>query len=197
MENQLDNEKKRSNPILWFIFAIVIPVVIILVFTYSALWLAGVDVNGWLKNTGQKIPVVSSMIKTEEEKEIEAVEQKYEETIEKNDAEIKTLTEQITEQKQTIDQLENEIKDLEAKLAYEEQEADEDNIDESEEQNLKNLSSSFKEMKPKQAALILADLSTDHAIALLDTVSNDVRGKILEAMDPKLAAQLTAEMIDN
>lgn len=197
MEKQLDNENKKSNPILWFVFAIIIPVLIILVFTYSALWLAGVDVNGWLKSTGQKIPVVSSMIKTDEEKEIEEVEQQYEQTIEENITEIKTLTDQVEAYEHTIEQLENEIEELEAKLAYEDQEEDEESSDDSTEQQLKKLSSSFKEMKPKQAALILADLSTDHAIALLDTVSNDVRGKILEAMDPKLAAELTAEMMDH
>src|SRR5690625_6226290 len=63
--------KKSVNPFLWFIFAIVIPVIIIISLTVLVLAIAGFDVSGWTKDKASNIPIVSSFITTEEEKKIE------------------------------------------------------------------------------------------------------------------------------
>src|SRR5690625_5512256 len=60
--------KKSVNPFLWFIFAIVIPVIIIISLTVLVLAIAGFDVSGWTKDKASNIPIVSSFITTEEEK---------------------------------------------------------------------------------------------------------------------------------
>ncbi|HLQ98145.1 MAG TPA: hypothetical protein VK135_05590, partial [Candidatus Dormibacteraeota bacterium] len=68
MAKDLSNKQKKTNPILWFLFAIVIPVIIALILTFIILMATGTDISGWAKNTGSKIPVISSFITTEEEK---------------------------------------------------------------------------------------------------------------------------------
>lgn len=197
MSNHVEQQKKKSNPLLWFIFAIIIPLIVTLILIYTILMLAGVDVNNWLKNTGKKIPVISSMITTEEELNFQELEQKYNSLKESRESEISTMTTDIENYEATINRLENEIEELEAQVEFlKENQPTDAASTEAEADMIKKMSSSFKTMKPKQAALIFADLEINVAIQILKTLSNDIRGKILEAMDPKLAAQLTERMIN-
>lgn len=193
----MDQQNKKTNPILWFLFAIVIPMVVMLVLIYTVLLLTGVDVNGWLKSAGKKVPVISSMITTEEEKSYEELEEKFNELKTEHDTTKNSYVTEIESYKSTIEQLRDEIEELEAQLQFvKENNEDDPSLTASEEEMIKKMSASFKTMKPKQAALIFADLDKNIAVELLNTVSNDVRGKILEAMEPKLAAELTELLID-
>src|SRR5690625_1794818 len=193
----MDQQNKKTNPILWFLFAIVIPMVVMLVLIYTVLLLTGVDVNGWLKSAGKKVPVISSMITTEEEKSYEELEEKFNELKTEHDTTKNYYVTEIESYKSTIEQLRDEIEELEAQLQFaKENNEDDPSLTASEEEMIKKMSASFKTMKPKQAALIFADLDKNIAVELLNTVSNDVRGKILEAMEPKLAAELTELLID-
>jgi len=193
----MDQQNKKTNPILWFLFAIVIPMVVMLVLIYTVLLLAGVDVNSWLKNTGKKVPVISAMITTDEEKSYQELEEKFNELKDEHDTTTNSYLTEIESYKSTIEQLENEIDKLEAQLEFAKDNSEEEtSLTASDEEMIKKLSASFKTMKPKQAALIFSDLDKNIAVELLNTVSNDVRGKILEAMEPKLAAELTELMID-
>ncbi|HLS20412.1 MAG TPA: hypothetical protein VK056_01975 [Bacillota bacterium] len=197
MSKQMDQQNKKTNPILWFLFAIVIPMVVMLVLIYTVLLLAGVDVNSWLKNTGKKVPVISAMITTDEEKSYQELEEKFNELKDEHDTTTNSYLTEIESYKSTIEQLENEIDKLEAQLEFAKDNSEEEtSLTASDEEMIKKLSASFKTMKPKQAALIFSDLDKNIAVELLNTVSNDVRGKILEAMEPKLAAELTELMID-
>lgn len=194
----MDQQNKKSNPILWFLFAIVIPTIVMLVLVYTVLILAGIDVNAWLKNTGKKVPIVSSLITTEEELAFTELEEKYLKLKEEHESDQKTAAAELDSYEATIEQLEDEIEQLEAQLTFNEENAtDETSLTTSETETVKKLSASFKTMKPKQAALIFADLDKNIAIELLETLSNDDRGKILEAMEPKQAAELTEMMYSN
>lgn len=197
MDNHFKQQKKKSNPFLWFIFAIIIPLFVTLILIYTILLLAGVDVNNWLKNTGKKIPIVSSMITTEEELEFEEIEKKYNDLKEKHDDEINSYTTDIENYEETINRLENEVAELEAQVEFlkDSQPADAA-TSEAEATMIKKMSASFKTMRPKQAALIFADLETNTALQILNNLSNDDRGKILEAMEPNLAARLTERLIN-
>ncbi|WP_431189535.1 magnesium transporter MgtE N-terminal domain-containing protein [Aciduricibacillus chroicocephali] len=57
------------------------------------------------------------------------------------------------------------------------------------------MASSFKKMDPAQAALIVQDLSNDMAIDLMNELSTQTRGQVLQEMDPKKAADLTERLI--
>lgn len=193
----MNQQNKKTNPILWFLFAIVIPLIVMIILVYTVLLLAGVNVNDWLKNTGKKIPVVSSMITTEEEKSYAELEEKYYALQDDHQSTKNTLQSEIETYKETIEKLEDEISELEAQLSFNEaRENEEEPLTSSETEMIKKLSASFKSMKPKQAALIFTDLDKNIAVELLNTLSNDVRGKILEAMEPKLAAELTELLLE-
>lgn len=193
---QENNRTSKPNPFAWFLFAIVIPLTVAIALTFTILAIAGVNVGDWLKNTGKKIPVISTMITTEEEKDIKQIEEKAETTIAKKDEKINELTDEIITLEGMIDHLEQEVSNLEVALNREEREEQErEELTESKQDTLKKLSSSFKKMNHKQAALIFEDLDNEIALTLLANMSNDVRGKIFEAMDPKLAAKLTEQMI--
>lgn len=191
MENEIRNKKKKTNPILWFLFAIVIPIIIALILTLIILAFSGVDVAGWAKNTGSKIPVISSFITTEEEKEYQQEIEKAEAKIVNQQAEIETLTAEIANLEFQVEQLEQDIVKVENRGLNEGIEATE-NESEADEQasQLKKLSASFKEMDKKQAALIFQDLDKELAISVLQELPNDIRGGILEAMDSKQAVKL-------
>lgn len=172
------------NPILWFLFAIVIPVGIAIILTIVILSVVGV-------NVASKIPVVSSFVQTDEEVSDEKDWERLEETIANQKKE-------ITELKDDVNNLEQEIEQMELDdIKYKNEEASEANAEkemvggESQEKNtVKKISASFKKMKKKQAALIFQDLEKDIALSLMEELPNDVRGGILEAMDPKQAAEL-------
>src|SRR5690625_3007689 len=109
MAKDILNKQKRTNPILWFLFAIVIPIIIALVLTFIILTATGVDVTGWAKNTGSKIPVLSSFITTEEEKDFQNKMNKAEQKIADQQAKIESLTNEISKLEFTIEQLEHDI----------------------------------------------------------------------------------------
>src|SRR5690625_7456676 len=103
--------KKSVNPLLWLIFAIVIPIIIIISLTVLVLAIAGLDVSGWTKDKASKIPIVSSFITTEEEKKIEEIEQEMNELIENRETEIEQLKVENENLKGTVQRLHKEIEE--------------------------------------------------------------------------------------
>jgi len=191
MAKDMSNKQKKTNPVLWFLFAIVLPIIIAFILTLIILTAAGADVSGWAKQTGSKIPVISSFITTEEEKGYKIEIEKAERKINDQQIEIETLTNEINNLELIIEQLKQDIVKIENKTSNDEKMNEENNsVLEQQKSQLKNLSASFKKMNKKQAALIFQDLDKDVAISVLEELPNDVRGGILEAMDSKLAAEL-------
>lgn len=200
MDKPSNKQKRRTNPILWFIFAVIIPLLIAITITVFILVFMGVDVKGWIQDTGSKIPGVSSFIKAEEEISLEKENQKAKEVIEEQEAEMEILNKDILALKEIIEGLEQEVVKVKNTQKNEEQKAEDvENLDENEsgmDESLKAVAASFRKMDTKQAALIFADFDTPTAISILKQLSNDVRGGILEAMEPKKAAELMKGLID-
>jgi len=191
-ENMKESNKKSINPFLWFVFAIVIPLLIVSSLTILILSIAGVNVTGWAKDTANKVPILSTFVKTEEEETVEEIKQLMNEKIHEKELEIarlQSLNEEneaiISRLNQDILKLKNEIKSNE-QLSMEEQEKDE--IKENE---IKQIAASYENMKSKQAASVLEKVGDDIALEILKQLPDDTRGKILEAMDPEKAADLT------
>lgn len=181
---------RKLNPILWFLFAIVIPIIITTVIAAVIMTLAGVKVGDWAKNTAQKIPIVSTFIPAEEEKNYQKEIEKSKKLIANRDEEIESLQNKIEDLEQLNEQLEQDVLKVENKRRSEENIANEEKEENEPDDQLKQLAASFKKMNQKQAALIFQDLNNDIAISVLAQVPNEVRGGILEAMDPKRAAEL-------
>ncbi|WP_284139952.1 MULTISPECIES: hypothetical protein [unclassified Virgibacillus] len=192
MVKQKKENKNKMNPILWFIFAIVIPVVIALILAAVIFSIAGVNVVDWAKNTGNKIPVLSSVITTDEEKVKQDKEQETKRVIEGKDAQIEDLNEEVASLEGTIEQLKQEIAKLEKKNAN----ASKDEAG-SEQNNIKAIARSFQDMDDVKAANIVTKMEKETAIILMNELSNEVRGKILGAMDPEIAADLTQRLMNS
>src|SRR5690625_5003539 len=115
-----ENNQKKRNPILWILFAVIIPLLIVSFLAVVILNLVGVDVNSWVKEKGSTIPVVSSFIETDEEKELKRQLEQANETIQNQDEEIDVLNQEIQHLENMLDDLELEIEKLENKNKSEE-----------------------------------------------------------------------------
>ena len=192
MAKQTKNKNKKMNPFLWFLIAIIIPILFALILAYIIFSMAGVNVSSWVKDKASTIPVVSSMIITDEEKSLEHRNEKLVTALDNKDAEIETLTQEIINLEGTIEKLERDLLKLEKRNPdSEENEAEPEN-----EVTVKQMSGSFKDMDPEQAALIIQRLDKEIAVSILKSMSNKVRGSVLETMDPEQAAELTEQIID-
>jgi flagellar protein FlbB len=186
-------EKEKMNPFLWFLFAIVIPVIIAITLTVVVFAVAGVDVVSWAKNTGNNIPVLSSIITTDDEAREKTKKESIESRLDAKDAEIEKVSQEKKELEGTVEQLKQQITKLERDLdaaSQQQPEAVEDN------KTVKQISNSFTNMKGKQAALILEQLEPGTAYVILSEMSNDDRGSILENMSPEVAAEITKFFIN-
>ncbi|WP_099158099.1 MotE family protein [Virgibacillus ndiopensis] len=200
MVKQNKQKREKSNPILWFIFAIVIPIIVAITLTVIIFSVAGVNVMDWVKKTGNDIPVISSIVTTDEEKDIERSEAKMQETLKNKDAKINKLTQNVDDLESTIDQLEQKIAKLEnsnTEQSTSEETSSEAGDDNSNTNPVKTIASSYKEMDSEQAANIIANLEDNLAISILKELPNDVRGTIFDEMDPEKAAQLTQLFVES
>ncbi|MBN6204956.1 hypothetical protein JYK21_00710 [Ralstonia pickettii] len=184
------NEKRKMNPVLWILFAIIIPLIIVIVIISIILGIAGFNVIDWAKEKGNEIPVVSNFISSDEELD--------------KAQEIERMTTALKSRDDEIEQLNIQISDLEANIADLEQEIlrQEQIIDSSEEvsaeqeptepsDRIKQIAKTYQEMKSAKAAEILELMEQDEVIIILQEIPNDVRGEILQAMDAESAAAIT------
>lgn len=200
MAKKIKEKPNKTNPVLWFFFAIVIPFIVAITITVIIFTVAGVDVIGWAKNTGNNIPVVSSVITTDKEKNSQRAEEKMKDTIASKDEEISQLNREVSSLESTVDKLEQENVKLENSNSNE-NDSKSDTSDkagtEAGNDSIKTISSSFKDMDSEQAALITENMEQDLAVGILKQVPNDVRGEIFEQMDPGLAAELAQLFVTN
>lgn len=188
------DKKNKMNPLLWFLVAIVIPIFFALILAYVIFSIAGVNVSGWIKDKTADMPVVSSMLLSEEEQDLKRRNEKLKTSVEDKDKEIEQLNQSIEDLEETIDGLEKEMLKLEKNSTNSEE--DDDEVEEDDEgMTTKQIAGSFKDMEPEQAALIIQRLDQETAVSILTAMSNKVRGHVLEAMDAEQAANLTKELV--
>lgn len=189
------NENKRMNPIIWFLFTIVIPISVVAALILVILNIAGFDTFNWLKEKGSNVPVISSMIENSEEKQVEhtSIESELQKVIDEKNQEIEQLNEKIESQEAIIRDLESEILKLEKnqELNVSEEVKQDQMID-----KLKITAKSYEEMDPEKAAIILQNINDRNTtVSILEKLSNDSRGEILQEMDPEIAADITERLI--
>ncbi|WP_404459250.1 magnesium transporter MgtE N-terminal domain-containing protein [Oceanobacillus kapialis] len=195
MEKDYTTEKKKMNPFLWFLFAIIFPLLIATVIAVIGFSIAGINVLDWAKEKGSNIPVVSSMIETPEEESTGQAQEKAAEQLAAKNEEIEQLNQQVQDLESTIESLEEETIRLENRNRQNQENAEMETEEEAPD-TIQTIASSFKDMDSEQAALIIQDLDNQTAISILKEVSNKVRGAILEEMEPAEAATLTQLFID-
>lgn len=192
MAKQQSEKKKKMNLFLTIIFAVILPIIVALILAVVVLTFLGVDVASWTEEKLTKTPIVSSFVQTEDEKSLT-------DKLEKANDTIKTQNGVIEELEDEVENLEAQLDDLEidmAKLENQMQEEDIELTDLEADVDIKQLSSSFRKMDKEQAAKIVSNLDIATAVLLLSNVSGDVRGEILEEMDPQTAANLMESMME-
>lgn len=189
-----EENKKKTNPILWILFAIVIPLMVVSVIAVFVLSLVGVDVTGWMKEKGSNIPVVSSLVTTDEEKDLQRQLEQANETIESQAEEIEALNQEIEHLEGIIEDLELDMERIENRNESEESLLEDSDL--TNEEEMKRVASSFRKMDPESAAQIIQNLDQTNAIAILSNLSGDVRGDILAEMEPRQAAEIMTAMMN-
>ncbi|WP_339227710.1 hypothetical protein NSQ77_19360 [Oceanobacillus sp. FSL K6-2867] len=182
-------KKKKKNPILRLLFAVVIPLIIIVAIVVTIMEVAGFNVMDWTKHQASTIPVISNLVASEKAAPVQN--DSHEQAIvDEKDGEITSLNETIRELEATINEQKQDIVRLENSLetALEDGESSEKN---SPDDSLTSIIDSFEEMKGSKAAPIVENLETDTAVAILQELSKDHRASILSSMDPEKAAKLT------
>lgn len=190
-KNPKNQTKTKSNPILWFLFAIVVPLIVAITIIIIIFTVAGFNVIDWAKNTGNNIPVISSVVRTDKEQSIQRTEETYKDQIAKKDEEIDGLETNVADLETTVDQLKQEIAKYEnaEKSNVDKEKSDEEPQKKETDNKLKSLTASFEAMDPGQTALILQDLEEETVISILKSLPEDVRAGIFEEMEPEKAAQ--------
>lgn len=185
-------ENKKMNPFVKFLFMIVLPLLVAGILAVIVLSFVGIDVIGWSKEKLNDVPVVGQMIKTDEEQELSRKLATANDTIRSQREEIEQLKQQIEDLQAQVEEYEMELTKLENEEESAEQLDAESETAEVEE--IKQLASSFRKMDKEQAARIVENLDTTTAVLLLSNISANIRGEILEQMDPQIAARLMQTM---
>ncbi|RYG73872.1 hypothetical protein EU245_04775 [Lentibacillus lipolyticus] len=197
MEKNNNSQKKKMNPVLGFLFAIVLPVVGVAVIAAVVFTVAGADVTGWAKQTGSSIPVISNFIDSDSERSEQRENEQLRDALAKKEEKVSTLNSRISNLESTMNEMKQEMERLENENEKRaKQLAEKEKARASHRESIQSISSSFTEMDGERAAQILSSTEQDLAISILEQLPNDVRGEILEAMDPEAAAEITQQFVN-
>lgn len=186
-------EEKRNSKWQVFLFIIFIPLLFIITAIYIGLTISGVDVQEKISSVTSSLPLIGddneSLKSTNQQqanKELENQIKSLNEKLQKKEDNIRSLEEKITAKEREIDELKIKIRDSEDEkdVASQEQDGGDD--------KQKDIVSTYEKMNPTKAALIFTELKENEAILLLKALKTDARTKVLEKMNPAVAARYTS-----
>ncbi|GAE91628.1 flagellar protein FlbB [Gracilibacillus boraciitolerans JCM 21714] len=196
MATNPSEDKERKPGIFQWLIIILVPLIFTIIITVIILYVMGVDVGKYTKETLNKIPFVAQTVATDEE-------ELHENNLAKKDQEIANLEEELETAKYetqtkdtTIAELEEEIANLTTQLAEVQQEETGPETDENTDGAYEDLSESFSSMKPKTAAPIIENMENSIAISLLKQIDPEIRGEILGEMEPEIAADYSSQLVN-
>jgi len=201
MDN-LDIEKSSYGALERFIYIFLLPVLFTVVLTGVLLTLFDYDVKNTVYNIGRQIPIIKHIVPEAENVQGDTM-NPTNETI-KNDQKIEILSASLNEKDTEIDQLISDLKLKEASIQTLEesvqklilgQEAAAENL-ETYRNQLKSLADMYSNMTASKAAPILANLTMPELVLVLYEMDADSRGRILEKMNPKTAADASIQLKD-
>ncbi|MFD0049311.1 MotE family protein [Actinomycetes bacterium NPDC127524] len=195
----MDKEEKKNNRLQWFLFVVLIPLLFTITIALIVLSFAGVNVLHASKSLADNIPFISKMTGSSDKNNKAAKEGSTDSKKElaQLEAGIKSKTAEVAKLENIIDskdqeiqrssaekqQLENEIKDLNAAQA--------DN-----KRAMKDIVTTYETMAPKKAAPILTKMPDDNAVRILSKIKAASLAAIMEQMQPADAARLTKKLTD-
>ncbi|SYX82802.1 Flagellar motility protein MotE, a chaperone for MotC folding [Paenibacillus alvei] len=205
--SEMMTEEKESNysgfeRFLFFVTPIIFAIILIgvLLTLFNANW------RSQLVSIASEIPIVNKWVTPEEAPKEKAKEEKKAQK-----EETKAQSEQITELKALLaskDQdlrvladkrksLEGEVSELKHQLQslksnHQEQQANQEQYD----RQIKDLANVYAKMMPSKAAPILENMATEEIVLVLNAMKQDNRVKVLEKMNPKVAAEASMMLKD-
>ncbi|MBM7701868.1 MotE family protein [Metabacillus iocasae] len=186
-------EEKEYSKIQIFFLLVFIPILFTIAILFAVLTVAGVDV------TTKVMEIVKSEAFTEETeenqkrsvKEQQQQVQSLQSELKDKEEAIQSYEEQVAMMGRKNDELQIEIRDLQEELDdMQEQRANK-------EVEMTDLISTYEEMTPKRAALIVAELDEEQAMLLLSHLKSKTRSSILEKMPPEIAAKYTNLLVQS
>lgn len=209
MSEIMTEEEKESNysgfeRFLFFVTPIIFAIILIgvLLTLFNANW------RNQLVSIASEIPIVNKWVTPDEAAKEKAKEEKKEKA---NQDDVKSPSDQITELKALLaskDQdlrvladkrktLEGEVAELKHELQTlksnrQEEQANQEQSD----RQIKDLANVYAKMMPSKAAPILENMATEEIVLVLNAMKQDNRVKVLEKMNPKVAAEASMMLKD-
>ncbi|MGG0814829.1 primosomal protein [Paenibacillus alvei] len=202
MSEIMTEEEKESNysgfeRFLFFVTPIIFAIILIgvLLTLFNANW------RNQLVSIASEIPIVNKWVTPDEATKEKAKEEKKEKA-KQDDA--KAQSDQITELKALLtskDQdlrvladkrktLEGEVAELKHELqTLKSNRQEEQTNQEQSDRQIKDLANIYAKMMPSKAAPILENMTTEEIVLVLNAMKQDNRVKVLEKMNPKVAAE--------
>lgn len=182
---------KMGKKLQWFFFVIFIPLLFTIIVATVVLSLLGLNPIEKSKEWTSNVPIISSYIEKEEEKDYEA--------------QIIQLEETITEQQKELERLQAEVKAKDEEistLTFEQQSLIENEEIEKEIQlqtkkEWESIAKTYEAMSAKNAAAIIADLPIEEALLHISEVSIEARADILAKMDSDIAANIMSRLAND
>lgn len=196
------NAEKGYNGFERFMF-VMVPILFVIVLLGVLLTLFDADFRNRALQFGNAIPVVKDMLpepKVEgnsmDDDQIRNI--KMSEKIAELEAELAAAKLELTEATSTKDTQETAVKDLQDENAMLKQQTEEKKLeDEQYAAKITELASMFTKMTPSKAAPIVQNMTTEEIVLLFSSMRADDRVRILEKMDPAIAAEVTMELKDS
>lgn len=201
MDN-LDMEKSSYGALERFIYIFLLPVLFTVVLTGVLLTLFDYNVKNSVYNIGRKIPIINNIVPAEEntgqtvqnpanesirtEREIETLTS----AVSDKDAEIKNLQFELAAKDESIKTLEESVQ----KLILDDETAAANTVEFR--KQLKSLADMYSKMSASKAAPILENLTMPELVLVLYEMNSNDRGRILEKMNPKTAADASIQVKD-
>lgn len=199
MENV--EQEQGYGKLEWLFYIILLPLLFTAILTGVLLSFLGYDVTTSLQKTANEMPLIGKIVPAPEI----AVQLEGKGSANLPQAEqLQQLKEQLEQKNTSLLKLEadmqlknNEIKKLMEEIELLTKQNSNAALTEAEHsQKLKELSNLYSSMSPSKSAPILENLSVEEAVLVLSEMQLDKRGKILEKMDPKNAADISILLKD-
>ncbi|WP_226578767.1 magnesium transporter MgtE N-terminal domain-containing protein [Halobacillus litoralis] len=194
MAKNIQNKETKGRSFLKVLIAIGVPMIFLLTITFIILTLMGVNVVKETEKIAQKMPVISSILPSEETTASSTEEyDRLQAVIANQEAEIEQLKQEADNKDAKIEEKDQQLMQLEADLK--EKNSSEETTEENETAQV--LAASFEEMDAEQAAPILENMTKEQAVLVLNEIASEERGDILGQMEAEAAAEMAGLLLIN
>ncbi|WP_010269569.1 magnesium transporter MgtE N-terminal domain-containing protein [Paenibacillus senegalensis] len=198
METEL--EKSETSNFERFFYWFLMPVVFITVLALIYLYVFDEPFKEKMQRAVASVPFVGAWFEPKDSEELLPASEPGQQEAD----ELAALQEELQERDTQVAELQAMLSEKETELAelmlqmesFTEQQEQEIASDEEYRQQIKQISSLYARMMPSKAAAIMESLTPSERVLFLNEMRADDRSKILEKMDPELAAEATVGLKD-